>query len=68
MLTILILLSCSALLMAHYIAFSIFVHSKLDSLLIKRYNLEWNKELDALAKCNDSIQWWLRVEKYCVKL
>ena len=64
MLTILIALSCSALLMAHYVALALFVERKLDSLLTKRYTLEWNQELDALARCNDRIQFWLSVQKY----
>ena len=29
----------------------------------KRYTLEWNQEYDALARCNDRIQFWLRVQK-----
>jgi len=63
MLTLLTILACSALLMAHYVAVSVFIERKLDSLLRKRYTLEWNQELDALARCNDRIQFWLRVQK-----
>ena len=65
MINILIALSCSALLMAHYVAFAVYIERKLDSLLRKRYTLEWNQELDALARCNDRIQFWLRVQKFC---
>jgi hypothetical protein len=65
MLTILIVLSCSALLLGHYVALALFIDRKLDQLLTKRYTLEWNQELDALAKCNDRIQFWLRVQKFC---
>ena len=63
MLTLLTILACSALLMAHYVAFAIFTERKLDSLLRKRYTLEWNQEYEALARCNDRIQFWLRVQK-----
>jgi len=63
MLTLLTILACSALLMAHYVAISVFIERKLDSLLRKRYTLEWNQEYDALARCNDRIQFWLRVQK-----
>lgn len=63
MLTLLTILACSALLMAHYVAISVYIERKLDSLLRKRYTLEWNQELDALARCNDRIQFWLRVQK-----
>jgi len=59
-----IVLSCTALVLAHYVALSIYVERKLDQLLTKRYTLEWNQELDALARCNDRIQFWLRVQKY----
>jgi hypothetical protein len=59
-----IVLSCTALVLAHYVAFAVYTDRKLDQLLTKRYTLEWNQELDALAKCNDRIQFWLRVQKY----
>ena len=65
MLTILIVLSCSALLLGHYVALALYIDHKLDQLLRKRYTLEWNQELDALARCNDRIQFWLRVQKFC---
>ena len=65
MLTILIVLSCSALLLGHYVALALYIDHKLDQLLRKRYTLEWNQELDALAKCNDRIQFWLRIQKVC---
>jgi hypothetical protein len=64
MLTILIILSCTALVCVHFIGLAIYIDRKLDKLLAKRYTLEWNQELDALAKCNDRIQFWLRMQKY----
>ena len=72
MLPILIVLACSALLLAHIAAFYMYVDYKLDQLIKKRYTLEWNigrafdpltkiEALDALAACNDRIQRWVRI-------
>ncbi len=61
MLPILIVLACSALLLAHIAAFHMYVDYKLDQLIKRRYLIERSGNLDKLAAINDRIQRWVRI-------
>jgi len=61
MITILIVLACSALLSAHIAGFHMYVDYKLDQLIKRRYLIERSGNLDKLACINDRIQRWVRI-------
>ena len=59
--TFLIVLSISALMLAHLVGIHLYIDYKLDQLLQRRYLVERSGNLDKLAKINDRIQFWIRV-------